>query len=272
MIQLSTNIVIETQWSGANVGCVITSEGLILIDTPHAISNGLTWKKEVESRGVVRYLINTEAHDDHYAGNFLFDVPVIAHAKTREAMSKADTKKIIEGISQKDPDLASIAQQFKLKLPSLTFSQDATLYSGEHSFNLIHLQGHSPCMIAIHIPEERVVFTGDNVTCGIQGFLHEADPFAWLDSLKKLEKLDVDHLIPGHGDPCDKSFLKDEAGFVSDCIAKIEDALQKGWSKEETIERVSFVHFPLDGVLEEFGQVLLEWSVSNMYDVISTRK
>ncbi len=251
------------------MGCVITSEGLILIDTPHAPSNGLAWKKEVESRGKVTYLINTEGHDDHYSCNFLFDVPVIAHEKTREAIRKADVKHIVEVIAHKDSGFARVANDFRLKLPSITFSEKAALFSGEHNFNLMHTPGHSAGLIAVHIPEERVVFTGDTVTYKIQGFLHEADPFIWLHSIKELEKLDVDRIVPGHGEPCDKSFLKEEADFVSECIDKIQEALKKGWSKEETIAKVSFVRFPLDGGLEEYGPVLLKMSVSNMYDVVA---
>ncbi len=270
-MQLTENVLIETQWSGANVGCVTTSEGLVLIDTPHTPSNGLTWKAEVDRLGKVVYLINTEAHDDHCSCNFLFDATVVAHEKAREEMQGADIKQIAEVISHKDPGFAAMADTFRLKLPSITFSHNATLFCGEHRFHLLHLPGHSAGMIGVHIPEERVVFAGDNVTCKIQGFLHEADPFAWLESLKKLEDLDVDYIVPGHGEPCDRSYLKDEAAFVSECIASIEQALQKGWSKEETIARVSFVRFPLDSGLEEFGPVLLEWSVSNMYDVIFNR-
>ena len=52
MKQLTNNIFVETKWSGANVGCIVTAEGLVMIDTPHCPSDAVVWKKEVASKKV----------------------------------------------------------------------------------------------------------------------------------------------------------------------------------------------------------------------------
>lgn len=272
MKQLTKNIFIETGWSGANVGCIITTDGLVMIDTPHRPSDAVEWKKEVESRGTVKYLINTESHDDHFTCDFFFKVPVVAHEKAREAIVKADVKQILEIISQKDPAGVPLVKDYKINVPAITFSERLTLYLGKHSFHLIHQPGHSAGQIAVLIPEERVVFTGDNVCYKIQGFLHEADPYAWIESIEQISEMDVDYIVPGHGEPCDKNFLGEQTDFVLDCTDKIKNALKKGWTKEETLAKVSFERYPMDAGLEAFGKVLLEWSVAHMYDFLSRRK
>lgn len=95
MKQLTKNICIETGWSGANVGCIITEDGLVLIDTPYKPSDAMEWKRGIESKGTVKYLINTESHTDHFACDFFFKVPVVAHEKAREAILKNRCKTVV---------------------------------------------------------------------------------------------------------------------------------------------------------------------------------
>ena len=58
----------------------------------------------------------------------------------------------------------------------------------KHTFQLISLPGHTAGQTAVLIPEEKVIFTGDNIVNKKQGYLHNALASAWLESLKKLEK------------------------------------------------------------------------------------
>ena len=272
MQQLTKNVFIETGWSGANVGCIITTDGLVMIDTPHKPSDAMKWQKEVESKGTVKYLINTESHDDHFTCDFFFKVPVVAQEKAREAIVAADVTMLLDVIAHKDPKGFPLMKGYQKNVPAITFSEHLTLYLGNHTFQLIHTPGHSAGQASVLIPEERMVFTGDNVCYKIQGFLHEADPYAWLESLKIIEQMDVDYIVPGHGDVTDKSFLKEQVEFVQECTAKIKDALNQGWTKEEAIARVSFERYPMDSGLEEFGKVLLEWSVGHMYEFLSQKR
>jgi cyclase len=271
-MQLTKNILIETGYRGANVGCIITVDGLVMVDSPHWPSDAVTWKKEVEGRGIVRYLINTENHDDHVAGAFFFNVPVIAQEKTRDGILALNVDQIVESIAQDDPKGLPLAKDFKLNVPAITFSERMVLYMGNFSFQLLHLPGHSAGQTAVFIPEERVVFTGDNVCNNVQGFFHEADPYKWLESLKRLGQLDFDTIVPGHGEPCGKSHLKNQAEFVQECIDKVKQALARGWSREEIMAKISFEKYPLDKGIGPFGKVLLDWSVSNMYTVLAGEK
>ena len=272
MKQLTKNIYFETKWSGANVGCIVTGEGLIMIDTPHCPSDAVVWKKEVESKGTVKYLINTESHDDHFLSDFFFKVPVIAQEKTREAIAAADIERMRDPIAFKDPAGLALIKDYKKNMPAITFSERLTLYFDKLSLHLSHLPGHCAGQTAVLIPEERVVFTGDNVCYKIQGFMHTADPYAWLESLERIAEMDVDYIVPGHGEVCDKSYIPDQVDFVQDCIDKIKKAIKQGWTKEETLARVSFSRYPLDLGLEKHGKIMLDLSVANTYDIVSKKK
>jgi len=65
MKKISPNVFIETGFSGANVGIVQTTEGLVMIDTPWRPTDAIKWREEISNKGNIRYLINTDEHHDH---------------------------------------------------------------------------------------------------------------------------------------------------------------------------------------------------------------
>jgi len=83
MKQLTKNVFVETELRGSNHGLVTTSDGIVLIDTPHKPSDAVRLRADVERRGRLRYILNTEPHGDHWTGNAYFDAPVVAHEGVR---------------------------------------------------------------------------------------------------------------------------------------------------------------------------------------------
>lgn len=270
-MQLTANVYIETGFLGANVGYVTTENGVVMMDTPFKPTDAVTWRKEIESKGPVRYLINIEPHIDHIVGGFFFNAPAVAHDKTREAMLAADINQIRGTIAAIDPDGLPLIDKYRVNVPSITFSERLTLYLGKHTFHLIYLPGHSAGQIAIFVPEEKVVFTGDNVTYRVLGFLHEADPFSWLESLNRIGELEVDYIVPGHGEVCDKSYLEEEAKYIRDCMDTVKKAIDQGWTKDEAIAKVALPsYYPLeDESSGSYAPQLFQMSVSNLYDLLS---
>ena len=265
--QLTPNVYVETGFHGANVGYVTTGDGLVMIETPFLPTDAVAWRKEIDSRGTLRYLINTEPHHDHFAGGFFFNAPAVAHEKTREAMLSADLNQIRDIVAKIDPDGLPLMDNYQVKVPAITFSEHLTLHLGRHSFRLLHMPGHSVGQTSVFLPEERVVFTGDNVTYKMQGFLHDADPFAWLESLKRLDELEVDHIVPGHGEVCDRSYLKEQTDFIQGCVDVVKEAIDQGWTKDEAIARVVFPSpYPHDPDAAQVEQELTKAGIANLYD------
>jgi hydroxyacylglutathione hydrolase len=69
-------------------------------------------------------------------------------------------------------------------------------------FQIIHAPGHSPGSICIYWPEEKTLITGDVIF--YQGIgrtdLPGGDGDALKESIKSLSGLEVEHLLPGHGE------------------------------------------------------------------------
>src|SRR5271169_4666098 len=82
MNQVTANVYTATDYRGCNPTYVSTSDGVVVIDTPQLVSKIVEMKREMEPKGPVRFLINTEKHIDHIFGNHWFAgvCPVISHA------------------------------------------------------------------------------------------------------------------------------------------------------------------------------------------------
>jgi len=272
-MQLTDNVYVETAYMGANVGFVTTERGIVMIETPQRPTDAVQWRERIEEKGKAKYLINTEGHEDHVAGAFFFDVPSIAHDKTREKILSADKKRLLDQINRMDPEGAHLVKDYEFKLPDITFSHSMTLHMGSHTFQLMNLPGHTEGQTAVFIPEEKVVFTGDNINYQLPAFMHECVPFIWLDSIKVIDGLDVNHIVPGHGGICNRDYLGEWSEFIQEWIDSVQDAINKGWSKEDAIEKIqipSRFAFPPGGPAD-METMIRNMNVSRLYDQLSNR-
>ena len=72
------NVYFETGYQGCNTGFVITSEGIVMIDSPMGIDDNDEHIKVIRQHGNAVYLINTEPHIDHIAGNAFYKAVGVA--------------------------------------------------------------------------------------------------------------------------------------------------------------------------------------------------
>jgi len=269
MQKITRNVYAETGFRGCNPGFVVTKEGVVMIDTPQMPKDALKWRDEIAKHGPVRYLINTEPHGDHFTGNYFFEGTVVAHEGTREAILAASAEQLRERLKQTAPDNLPLLEGFRYRPPAITLSQRLTIYVGNHTFQLIHVPGHTPYQVAVYIPEERVVFTSDNVFGRVQAWLHQALPNEWLDSLKRLEELEADVLIPGHGSICDRSYLPEMRAFIQAWIDAVTAAIRQGMTLDEAQEKVSLLdRYPMESGSEPMAQQVQRMNVARLYQVL----
>ena len=70
--RVTPNVFTTTKLRGCNPSFVVTSDGVVAIDTPQLPTRAVAMREEAESHGRIRYLINTENHVDHIFGNWWF--------------------------------------------------------------------------------------------------------------------------------------------------------------------------------------------------------
>jgi hydroxyacylglutathione hydrolase len=131
-------------------------------------------------------IVNTHNHYDHIGGNRCFDLEV--------AMHREDAKAIEEG-----NDEATVASMFGRSMKGMKV--DRKLEEGDkiHDFNVLHTPGHTKGGICLY--NDEILISGDTVFAGggcgrmdIGGDINDMK-----ESLKRLSQLDVEYLLPGHG-------------------------------------------------------------------------
>ena len=259
MERVTPNVFTTTRLRGCNPSFVTTGDGVVVIDTPQLPTRAVAMREEAERHGPIRYLINTENHVDHIFGNWWFRGAgeVVNHQALFDIFMdpKAALDPFIyalEAIPTDDPDGASILPErddYYAALPrgTVVFTGDLMLKVGEHTFHCLWTPGHTPGQLAVHVPEERVVFTGDTIFSGVQTWLMTSNVDQWLEALERIRQLDVDHVVPGHGPVVTLDYLGIQRAVLLRWKAAVADAVAKGWSREETIRRVRFD--------DEFGPV-----------------
>lgn len=259
MEQVTENVFTSTKIRGCNPSFVVTSDGIVVVDTPQLPSKAVMMRREAESRGPIRYVINTEHHVDHIFGNYYFKGAgsVVHHQGVYDnfMVPGPDLDPFdyaAEAIPTDDPEGAFLFPErdeyySDPNKGELVFTADLDMRVGGHTFHLIHTPGHTPGQVAVYVPSERVVFTGDTVFSQCQTWLMTSDVNRWVGSLDVIGRLDVDYVVPGHGPVTTKTCLATQRAVLLDWLSAVANAIAQGWSREETIARVNFAdRYPVD--------------------------
>lgn len=259
MQKVTENVFTSTTIRGCNPSYVVTSAGVVIVDTPQLPSRAVQMRREAESTGPIRYVINTEHHVDHIFGNYYFTgAGAVVHHKGVHDNFMVPTPDLdpfdyaAEAIPTDDPDGAGLfpdrdAYYANPNSGEIVFTGDLDLRVGRHTFHLIHTPGHTPGQIAVYVPDERVVFTGDTVFSECQTWLMTSDVTRWLTALDIVGSLDVDHVVPGHGPVTTLKYLATQRAVLLEWVGAVASAVARGWTREETIAKVNFAdRYPVD--------------------------
>jgi cyclase len=253
MEQVTPRVFTNTKLRGCNPSFVVTSAGVVVIDTPQLPTKAVAMRQEAETHGPIRYLINTENHVDHIFGNHWFRGAgeVVNHQAlcdiVRDPHASLDPLAFaLEAVPTDDPEGAALVpdrDEYYADLPrgTVVFTGDLTLKVGNTTFHCLWTPGHTPGQLAVHVPEERAVFTGDTIFSGCQTWLMTSNVDQWIEALERIRALpEVDYLVPGHGQVVTLDYVNTQRQVLLQWKGAVAEAVAKGWTREETIERVRF--------------------------------
>ncbi len=140
----------------------------------------------IEDIGLV---ICTHAHPDHIEAAQLFKEAALM--TLHEAEWQLVKEKYVNAFNM---HLESVTPDFFLK--------EGDFFVNGLEFKVIHTPGHSPGSVSVYWPEQKALFTGDVVFK--EGFgrtdLPGGDGSLLKESIIRLAELDVEWVLPGHGD------------------------------------------------------------------------
>ena len=208
---------------GVNAGIIHTPESVIFIDSGmSAYSGEYLWKLVKQSmRGDEDiYLILTHKDTDHCFGmNEIkrHGATVIAHEHTGEILhaTRDLSKNPIAVRVRKTFHPEDVLGPVVLSRPDQTITSDTTLHLGEE-IQLLAIPGHTPADIAVYHPRSKVLFTGDAVLEGMDPYIRpdSLSLKTWIRNLERLKELDIEWILPGHGELCKPDIIESNIQFL----------------------------------------------------------
>lgn len=192
---------------------------------------------ERELRVPVRYVINTHYHADHSWGNCFFpEATIIAHTKCHEFL---DTRGRAS-LEREKKDNAALRES-EIALPSVTFDEgQMDLQVGKKNLSLFPFPGHSADSIAVLVEEDRILFCGD--TFMPLPVLADGDINDTTASLKRLPKLGLENLVPGHGEIVLRGEIDAAVKGNLDYLGKITKAVRGAARRRYPLDVLETVH------------------------------
>jgi len=196
VIQNVNHVVAEIGQNGGNATVLMTSEGVVLIDTKNdRMHDDLVAKVKSLTNQPIKYAVLTHNHADHSGGAAKLQAEgttLMASVGTRENMVRGNQPGV----------------------PTVAYTGSSLIVLGGKEVQLREFRGHTRGDTVVLIPSARVVVAGDLVATPdtIPPIVNYGDGGSWTDlgrALDEVAKLDFDTLIGGHGPPLTKAeFLR----------------------------------------------------------------
>jgi cyclase len=271
MKEIAPDVFVELGFSGANVGCVLTDEGAIVIDTPMIPEEGRTWARQLAGlTNRVLYVFNTDHHRAHILGNQYFDAPVLAHEFAWKEMSSYKDTFIerTKNIFKKRPDIQKQFEETVIVKPQLTFTGRLLMQKGGRELLFLHVGGHTPATCGLYLPDERILFSGDVVVVNEHPALGQCDSKEWLEKLQWLRRQRFSVVVPGHGDLCNVEATYPVSEYIRTMRAKVRSQYRAGRTKAEAAVIISQMidFFPYQQGQKSLIEKRIRAGVSRVYD------
>ncbi len=208
---------------------LVTPDGIIATDPINAeAARWLKQKLKAQFDKKVKYLIYSHDHADHSAGGEVFaedGAIVIAHEKAK-----------VQIIGERRPTA----------VPDITFSDQLTIELGGQIVELKYVgKNHSDNMIVMRFPKQRALFAVDFIPVRTVAFRDFPDAYIpeWIESLRRVEQMDFDTLIPGHGRIGNKSDVTAFREYMEHLRKEVLTQLRLGKSLEATKAAIDLAYW-----------------------------
>lgn len=247
----------------------------------------------------VTTVVNSHFHYDHAYGTQAFgdDLQVIGHEYTRAKLSNdpLNDPTYLRSLDRFDNTVADLEARLaaadnageraglesELSIwrahvnaqaetdpvaPNVSVNDRMTLFRGGREIQLIWLgRAHTGGDLAVYLPEEKIVFTGD-MMLGRPSYMGDGYVGEWSATLARLKQLDIELVLPGHGEPfADLRIIDYVQAYYNDLHAEVLRLKDQGYSAAEAAARADLRHHQDSLGIAELGADML--AVQRIYDL-----
>lgn len=227
--------------------------------------------RKVATKARLETVVNTHANGDHCWGNQMFkSASIIATSAAAREMQDitpgfmhtvVKACRVVSGLGRpakaalgllgrvgltKAGHLAEAAPFFaekfgafefgsvELTLPTRTFDRELDLQVGDKTVHLIEVgPAHTRGDMLVHVPSDRVVFTGDILFEEAHPIMWEGPIQNWIDACNRILAMDVETVVPGHGRLATPTSIERLRRYLVDLEAGARQAYDGGVSVHE---------------------------------------
>jgi glyoxylase-like metal-dependent hydrolase (beta-lactamase superfamily II) len=215
----------------------VTPAGVIATDPINA--DAARWLRAEIARRFnqpVRYLVYSHDHADHIAGGEVF----------------ADTAVVV---AHENAKAAIVGERRPTAVPHVTFTDAMTIELGGTVVELSYVgKNHSNNSIVMRFPRERLLFAVDFIPVNSYAFRDFPDAYMpdWIESPQRVEAMDFDVLVPGHGPLGNKASVTMFREYLQDLRAEVTRYAREGKSLDEIKQLVTLSKYAAWGPKEWF--------------------
>lgn len=231
----------------------VTPAGIIATDPINA--DAAMWlKAELAKRFnvPVKYVVYSHDHADHSSGGEVF-------ADTATIVAHENAKRVI--IDAKRPTA----------VPQVTFTDTKTIELGGTVVELSYVgKNHSDNSIVMRFPAERVLFAVDFIPVKSVDWRDYPDAYLddWIESIRRVEAMAFDILVPGHGPIGVKSDATDHRIYMETLRAEVLKLVREGKTLEEVKQMVKLPQYASWGGYQQ----MYELNVEGMYRMVQANR
>ena len=264
----------EGRGLGHNMVFLVTPEGIILTD-PIAVEFSQWLKAELAERfeSTVKYVIYSHHHPDHIAGGTVFsdtatfvghegvtialNAPLPSNAATLDlngdgSLDRSEATGLGYGGTSfdrydrnGDGSMTGVEINAETPPPDIVYSDHMTITLGGSRVELMHPgPAHSDDMTVLLFPDQRVVFGVDFMHVNRFPATLGGYPVAqYVDAVARVQNLDFDIVIQGHGNDGVKADLAFFLDFLRALEAAVASGIAEGSSLDEMHENLFFPEY-----------------------------
>jgi glyoxylase-like metal-dependent hydrolase (beta-lactamase superfamily II) len=218
-----------------NIGIVVGSRGVLVVDTGLGPRNGATIVRVVEKLAPHHklYLTTTHFHPEHAAGEGGFPKgTVLIRDSVQEQEALAHGQEMIDMFSGFNAENKALLADVHLRKPDVVFDTEYKLdLGGGVAVRLLWLgEAHTKGDELIFVDPDKTLISGDVVQNKVVPniFGDGGTPASWIAVLDKVEPLGAAHVLPDHSAVGDGSLVAQDRAFIADLQGRARELKAQG--------------------------------------------